>query len=169
MVEWRIGWRARAEELLRGLGLELELDIANDPFFGRIGRLLAAQQREQELKWELLAPVAGDTPTAIASSNYHQDHFGHTYGLTTAAGEPAHTGCMAFGEERVTLALFAAHGLDVDALAGGGPGDAGARLMATTSRREVSLWGIDPAALHPARAAPAPGGPTWRPTATPTR
>jgi seryl-tRNA synthetase len=115
VVEWRIGWRERAEELLRGLGLELELDIANDPFFGRVGRLLAAQQREQELKWELLAPVAGDAPTAIASSNYHQDHMGHTYGITTADGGPAHTGCMAFGEERVTLALLAAHGLDVDA------------------------------------------------------
>jgi seryl-tRNA synthetase len=115
VVEWRIGWRTRAEELLRGLGLELELDIANDPFFGRVGRLLAAQQREQELKWELLAPVAGDTPTAIASSNYHQDHMGHTYGITTADGGPAHTGCMAFGEERVTLALFSAHGLDVNA------------------------------------------------------
>jgi seryl-tRNA synthetase len=114
VVEWRLGWRARAEELLRGLGLELELDIANDPFFGRVGRLLAAQQREQELKWELLAPVAGDTPTAIASSNYHQDHMGHTYGITTADGGAAHTGCMAFGEERVTLALLAAHGLDVD-------------------------------------------------------
>ncbi len=112
VVEWRLGWRARAEELLRSLGLELELDIASDPFFGRSGRLLAAQQRDQELKWELLAPVAGDKPTAIASSNYHQDHFGHTYGLTTSDGEPAHTGCMAFGEERVTLALFAAHGLD---------------------------------------------------------
>jgi seryl-tRNA synthetase len=118
VVEWRLGWRARAEELLRGLGLELELDIANDPFFGRVGRLLAAQQREQELKWELLAPVAGDSPTAIASSNYHQDHMGHTYGITTADGGPAHTGCMAFGEERVTLALFAAHGLDVGAWPG---------------------------------------------------
>ena len=124
VVEWRIGWRTRAEELLRGLGLELELDIANDPFFGRVGRLLAAQQREQELKWELLAPVAGDTPTAIASSNYHQDHMGHTYGITTADGGPAHTGCMAFGEERVTLALFAAHGLSV----GDWPGEVRAQL-----------------------------------------
>jgi seryl-tRNA synthetase len=112
VVAWRIEWRSRAEALLRSLGLELELDTANDPFFGRTGRLLAAQQRDQELKWELLAPVAGDSLTAIASSNYHQDHFGHTYGLRTSEGEPAHTGCMAFGEERVTLALFAAHGLE---------------------------------------------------------
>lgn len=113
VIEWRQGWRERAEGLLRSLGLELELDVANDPFFGRTGRLLAAQQRDQELKWELLAPVAGDQPTAIASSNYHQDHFGHTYELETASGEPAHTGCMAFGEERVALALFSAHGLDI--------------------------------------------------------
>jgi seryl-tRNA synthetase len=113
VLEWRSAWRARAEQLLRSLGLGLELDVANDPFFGRTGRLLAAQQREQELKWELLAPVAGDKLTAIASSNYHQDHFGLTYEIDTSDGEPAHTGCMAFGEERVTLALFSAHGLDL--------------------------------------------------------
>ncbi len=111
VVAWREEWRARAEELLRALGLELELDIANDPFFGRTGRLLAAQQRSQELKWELLAPVAGSQPTAIASSNYHQDHFGEIYEIRTAGGELAHTGCMAFGEERITLALLSAHGL----------------------------------------------------------
>jgi seryl-tRNA synthetase len=112
VVTWRSQWRARAEALLRSLGLDLELEIANDPFFGRSGRLLAAAQRDQELKWELLAPVAGSL-TAIASSNYHQDHFGHVCSLCTDDGEPAHTGCMAFGEERVTLALFSAHGLDV--------------------------------------------------------
>jgi seryl-tRNA synthetase len=112
VVAWREQWRARAEELLRSLGLELSLDIANDPFFGRSGRILASAQREQELKWELLAPVADDSLTAIASSNYHQDHFGHTYGISTATGEPAHTGCMAFGEERIALALFSAHGMD---------------------------------------------------------
>jgi seryl-tRNA synthetase len=112
VVAWRGEWRARAEELLRSLGLDISLDIANDPFFGRSGRILASAQREQELKWELLAPVADDSLTAIASSNYHQDHFGHTYGISTAAGEPAHTGCMAFGEERITLALFSAHGMD---------------------------------------------------------
>jgi seryl-tRNA synthetase len=112
VLAWRGAWRARAEALLRSLELDLELDIASDPFFGRVGRLLAAQQRDQELKWELLAPVAGEKPTAVASSNYHQDHFGVTYGLTTPDGGPAHTGCMAFGEERVTLALLSAHGLD---------------------------------------------------------
>lgn len=113
VLEWRTGWRELAEDLLRSLGLDIRLDIANDPFFGRVGRLLAAQQRDQELKWELLSPVAGDKLTAIASSNYHQDHMGVTYDLLLESGAPAHTGCMAFGEERVTLALFAAHGFDL--------------------------------------------------------
>jgi seryl-tRNA synthetase len=112
VVEWREKWRGQAEDLLRSLGLALELDVANDPFFGRTGRILASAQREQELKWELLAPIADGTSTAIASSNYHQDHFGTTYGIQTASGEPAHTGCMAFGEERIVLALLSQHGLD---------------------------------------------------------
>jgi len=112
VVAWREEWRARAAELLESLGLEIELDVANDPFFGRTGRILASAQRTQELKWELLAPVTESGQTAIASSNYHQDHFGHTYEIRTAQGELAHTGCMAFGEERITLALLSAHGLE---------------------------------------------------------
>ena len=44
---------------------------------------------------------------------YHRDHFGKTWVLQTAAGEVAHTGCVAFGIDRLILALFAAHGLDL--------------------------------------------------------
>jgi seryl-tRNA synthetase len=112
VIAWREQWRERAVKLLESLGLEIDLDIASDPFFGRAGRLLASAQRGQELKWELVSPIA-ENPTAIASSNYHQDHFGRTFTLRTAEDEPAHTGCMAFGEERVTLALFNTHGLDI--------------------------------------------------------
>ncbi len=114
VLEWRERWRERAAELLRSLGLDIEMDLATDPFFGRTGRLLASAQREQQLKVELLAPISGSERTAIASSNYHQDHFGHTFGLRTAAGELAHTGCTAFGEERIVLALLSTHGLDPD-------------------------------------------------------
>jgi seryl-tRNA synthetase len=111
VADWRLVWRTRARKLLEGFGLDVELELANDPFFGRAGRLLASAQREAELKWEMLAPVAGERRTAIASSNFHETHFGDTYGLRTADGEPACTACTAFGEERITLALFATHGL----------------------------------------------------------
>jgi hypothetical protein len=52
------------------------------------------------------------------SFNYHRDHFGKTWDIKTGdiateAGDLAHTGCVAFGIDRLTLALFAAHGLDL--------------------------------------------------------
>lgn len=113
--EWRDAWRDRALGLLRGVGLAAEFDLAADPFFGRAGRMLAASQREQALKWEILVPIAGPEPTAVASFNYHQDHFGSTNGIVLADGGVAHTACLGFGHERIVLALLRIHGLDVEA------------------------------------------------------
>jgi seryl-tRNA synthetase len=112
---YRNVWLQRVTDLFGRLGLEVASEIASDPFFGRAGRMLAANQRDQELKFELLAMIGGPEPTAIASFNYHQDHFTLAYGLRLEDGRPAHTGCVAFGVERVTLALLRAHGLDPDA------------------------------------------------------
>lgn len=109
---WRDAWRDRAVSLLRRVGLDAQLDIATDPFFGRSGRMLAANQRAQQLKFEVLVPIAGPEPTAVASFNYHQDHFTHTFGIAMADGGVAHTACLGFGLERISLALFRAHGLD---------------------------------------------------------
>jgi seryl-tRNA synthetase len=113
VVEWRDGWRDRALELLRGVGLDANFDVANDPFFGRSGRMLARSQRSQELKFEILCDITEPEPTAIASFNYHQDHFSGTYGLEMEDPDtPAHTACLGFGLERITLALLRTHGLD---------------------------------------------------------
>ncbi len=109
---WRERWRRRALELLGGLGLEVELEVASDPFFGRSGRMLAASQREQQLKFEVLTQIAGTEPTAVASFNYHQDHFTSAYGIELAGGGVAHTACLGFGLERVTIALLRTHGFE---------------------------------------------------------
>ncbi len=78
--------------------------------------MLKASQRDQELKFELLIPVNdGKGPTACMSFNYHQDHFGAGWDIRTHDGEIAHTACVGFGMERVALALFKHHGLDVEA------------------------------------------------------
>ncbi len=111
--KWRDAWRERALELLVSLGLEVALDLASDPFFGRSGRMLAASQRSQELKFEVLTQIAGDAPTAVASFNYHQDHFAAAYGIELADGSGAHTACLGFGLERITIALFRRHGFDL--------------------------------------------------------
>jgi seryl-tRNA synthetase len=107
---WRDTWRERAVELLGGLGLDVSLDVATDPFFGRSGRMLAASQREQQLKFEVVTQIAGPEPTAVASFNYHQDHFAGAYGIELADGTGAHTACLGFGLERITIALLRTHG-----------------------------------------------------------
>jgi seryl-tRNA synthetase len=116
--QWRDAWRDRALGLLRGLGLDADFDVAADPFFGRAGRMLASSQKEQELKFEILIAIAAPDKTAVASFNYHQDHFASAYGLEMAGGGEAHTACLGFGHERITLALLRAHGLDPDAWPG---------------------------------------------------
>jgi seryl-tRNA synthetase len=126
VVEWRERWRNLAVELLRGVGLQADLDVASDPFFGRSGRLLARSQKAQELKFEVLVPIAGEEPTAVASFNYHQDHFTSVYGIEVDAEDPtAHTACLGFGLERITLALLRKHGLDPDAWPGEVSGELG--------------------------------------------
>jgi seryl-tRNA synthetase len=109
----RDSWRKRAEEMLQAVELNVRAVLANDPFFGRGGRQMAATQKEQDLKYELVVPVATpDRPTAVASCNCHLDHFGHAFGIRTADGKAAHSACVGFGLERIALALFRAHGFD---------------------------------------------------------
>ncbi|HEX7471642.1 MAG TPA: amino acid--[acyl-carrier-protein] ligase [Candidatus Limnocylindrales bacterium] len=115
VAEWRDAWRDRALKIFRRVGLEPQKEVATDPFFGRAGRMLAANQRAQELKFEVLIPIASPGPTAVASFNYHQDHFTHTFGIAMADGGVAHTACLGFGLERITLGLFHAHGFDIAA------------------------------------------------------
>ncbi|HME03715.1 MAG TPA: amino acid--[acyl-carrier-protein] ligase [Solirubrobacteraceae bacterium] len=110
---WRDAWRERAEQLLATLGLDVSMTLATDPFFGRSGRMLAASQRSQELKFEVLGRIAGPELTALASFNYHQDHFSSAYDIRLENGGVAHTACLGFGLERITLALIHAHGTDL--------------------------------------------------------
>jgi seryl-tRNA synthetase len=121
---WRDAWRERALELLSAIGLQVKLNLASDPFFGRSGRMLTASQREQQLKFEVLTQIAGPEPTAVASFNYHQDHFASAYAIKLADGNGAHTACLGFGLERITIALFATHGFDVETW----PAEVGTRL-----------------------------------------
>jgi seryl-tRNA synthetase len=73
--------------------------------------MLAASQREQELKFEILVPILSEAaPTAVCSFNYHREHFGKLFDIHTSDGELAQTACLGFGLERMVMALFKAHG-----------------------------------------------------------
>ena len=113
LVAWQRQWIERGREILGSLGLQSVVAPASDPFFGRAGRMLAANQRDQNLKYELVYPICStEHPTPIMSINYHQDHFGLGFGIRTATGEVAHTACLGFGLERIALALVRTHGFD---------------------------------------------------------
>jgi seryl-tRNA synthetase len=47
VTEFRQKWMDRGVRMMRELGLTVEIDVANDPFFGRAGRLLANNQRDR--------------------------------------------------------------------------------------------------------------------------
>ena len=73
--------------MLRAVGLDARPVVANDPFFGRGGRVHGGDAARAALKYELVVPItSADKPTAIASCNYHLDHFGQTFGIKTADG-----------------------------------------------------------------------------------
>jgi seryl-tRNA synthetase len=113
-LDHRTRWLERAAALLTGLGLGIQIEEANDPFFGRAGKMLAANQRAAAAKYELTCEVSSSqVRTAIASGNYHDTHFGDAFQILLTDGRVAHSACAAFGLERITLALLRAHGLDV--------------------------------------------------------
>lgn len=115
VVEFRSRWLARADKFANVLGVPYRIAAASDPFFGRAGKMMAASQVEQELKFELLIPLhSEEAPTACMSFNYHRDHFGTIWQLRTESGEVAHTACVAFGIDRLALALFTLHGVSTE-------------------------------------------------------
>jgi len=113
VFDFRQQWMERGQKLIASLELPASLDVANDPFFGRQGKLLADSQRELNLKFELLIPITStEKPTACLSFNYAQDYFGQLWSIPMADGTPCHSACVAFGMERIALALFRHHGFD---------------------------------------------------------
>lgn len=111
----RDAWIVTIASFLKELGLSVDVVEANDPFFGRVGHLLATGQREKCLKYELVTSISSESPGAVSSGNYHEDHFGAAFGLFLPDGSVAHSACQGVGLERLALALYFAYGLDVGA------------------------------------------------------
>jgi seryl-tRNA synthetase len=115
VLAFRERWMERAQGIAIDLGLIFAVDYANDPFFGRVGQMKAVSQKQQSLKFELLVPLRSDEekPTACMSFNYHRDHFGVAWDIRDTDGSPAHTACVAFGIDRLAIAMFQTHGRNV--------------------------------------------------------
>ena len=94
-------------------GLAYDTRSATDPFFIEEYSAQVAFQSGFDLKYEIQALLPYKSKTfAVGSFNHHQDFFGRSFNIKTASGEPVHTGCAAFGLERLVLAFLAQHGPD---------------------------------------------------------
>jgi tRNA synthetase class II (G, H, P, S and T) len=99
--------RQRAEGLIAALDLPVEWRPATDPFFDPTRSPKHVAQLVDPVKTEMVY----DGELAIGSVNLHRNFFGDTFGITRD-GEPAFSGCVAFGLERWLYALLTRHGPD---------------------------------------------------------
>jgi seryl-tRNA synthetase len=110
--DWREKEMNRGLSVLASLGLPARLALASDPFFGRGGKMLSSNQIAQQLKFEVVvAAYSPEQETAVASFNYHEDHFTKAFDVRTHDGERAHTACLGYGLDRIALSLLKVHGL----------------------------------------------------------
>ncbi|OGO38367.1 MAG: hypothetical protein A2W35_03920 [Chloroflexi bacterium RBG_16_57_11] len=104
--------RQRMAKFFEAIGLAYRVESANDPFFIGEFRKQAAFQSAFQLKFEIRASLPyKDSTLAVGSYNYHQDFFGRSLNISLPDGSPAHTGCVAFGLERIAFAFLAQFGL----------------------------------------------------------
>lgn len=105
--------RERMHGFFEEIGLAYRVESATDPFFIGEFKKQAAFQSAFQLKFEIRARLPfKDGELAVGSYNYHQDFFGHSLNITLPDGSPAHTGCIAFGLERMAFAFLAQYGLN---------------------------------------------------------
>lgn len=100
-------------DLADRLGLVHRLKSASDPFFVGEFRQRTIFQAAFDLKYEWQVDLDPDDTRSVAagSFNIHQAHFGKSFGIRSRSGDIAWTGCMAFGLERLALAILRQHGI----------------------------------------------------------
>jgi seryl-tRNA synthetase len=108
--------RQRMARFFEKIGFSYRVESANDPFFIGEFRKQAAFQSAFQLKFEIRGRLPfKDSTLAVGSYNYHQDFFGRSLNISLSDGSPAHTGCVAFGLERIAFAFLAQYGFDTAA------------------------------------------------------
>jgi hypothetical protein len=105
--------RQRMRLVFDEIGLAYRVESATDPFFIGEFRKQTVFQSAFQLKFEIRARLPfKDSTLAVGSYNYHQNFFGRHLNITLPDGSHAHTGCVAFGLERMAYAFLAQFGLD---------------------------------------------------------
>jgi seryl-tRNA synthetase len=95
-------------------GVRCRIVTASDPFFATATQKKRAYQTVMGLKYELLVhlPYSNEW-LAVASFNNHEDNLVSKFHIKHAVEEPLFSGCVAYGYERLTYALFSQFGTSI--------------------------------------------------------
>lgn len=115
--DYAIGMRSRLIEhvwdFFIDLGLKGLIESAADPFYFPQDGLKVQYQLLAETKFELIAQgQRASERFAVGSFNYVSDSLCKSFNIQDANGQFPHSGCVAFGIERLALSLFYRHGED---------------------------------------------------------
>jgi seryl-tRNA synthetase len=113
--EGRRNWMKKVRSFADSIGLEGEIEIASDPFFGNVGRGRKLLQQIKELKYEFSVVMPDGTKLALASFNLHEAFFTSRFAITLRGESKTYSGCVAFGLERWMLAVLAQCGIETSA------------------------------------------------------
>jgi len=94
-------FRTRLEAFFHSIGLPVGWEAATDPFFNPSSNPKYLAQKLDPVKTEMI--YGGSL--AIGSVNFHRNYFGEAFSIERD-GEPAFTGCVAFGLERWLYAFI---------------------------------------------------------------
>jgi len=108
----RRDWIEKVRSFADAIGLEGQVEIATDPFFGDASRGRKLLQQLKELKYEFSVALPDGSRRALASFNLHETFFTSRFGIRLFGAPQAHSGCVAFGLERWMLAILAQRGID---------------------------------------------------------
>jgi seryl-tRNA synthetase len=105
--EFLSAYRSRLERFFSEVDLPIAWQNATDPFFDPSRNPKFIAQKLEPVKTEMVS--GGEL--AIGSINFHRNFFGETFEILRE-GEPAFSGCVAFGVERWLFALLSRFGPD---------------------------------------------------------
>ena len=99
-------------KLIEILDLTAHIETASDPFFASDFKSQRFFQLGNELKYELRTPLNEHNSIASGSFNYHVNFMGSSFDIKNAAEDYAHTGCAAFGLERLAYSTLCQIGFE---------------------------------------------------------
>lgn len=100
-------YRDLASEKFKNLDLDIQWEVATDPFFDAENNPKFVMQQLDPVKHEMIF----NKNLSIGSTNFHKDYFGESFGITINK-QIATSACIAFGLDRWIFAIVTRYGVD---------------------------------------------------------